>query len=144
MLLSVITCSISMMKGVLKLIFRRTKYLWISSRVVFIAAFSYALLGVFSDRNKFNFVVEIAIILHILGNIIILFAPKVRQTYFHSLLRYYTGAFSIFFCAVIAYLILTLSGFEDYFMLTVPLWMLMFGLYDLTNAKQQITPTNKA
>ena len=118
----------------LKKIFKSTYYFWIVSRVLLIILFSTTIQVLTTkDMDKGNIIVLVIISFYILS-MIFTFIQEIRKKIVSKILISYNSIFSVFFGLISIIASIQILGFkETLIVLFLPLWWILFGIWEWQN-----------
>lgn len=131
------------MINLVETIFRKTKYFWIITRLIFIVVYFYTALNQisFNDYSKLA-VCSFFLILVILMSLITILEFLRKKTF--SGIKIFVGIINILFGILLTYLILFIvkNDGNNVFFLWLPLWFIFYGFWEFYVVK--IKPTNNS
>lgn len=119
---------------ILKTFLSKTYYFWFISRIFLIIAFSFTVVSQFELRSKSKLLVNTILAFHILC-MLYLFIVEIFKKKPLFFARQFAGIISILFGFLLIYMILFLGennyGIKSIGFLTVPFWMMFYGLWEI-------------
>lgn len=122
------------------LLFKRSKFIWIFSRLILILLFLSVIIGGFNNRKLSDLFVTSLVTLYVFSLIFILFFDFLKKQ-IHFSVRLFAGIFSVFYALVLSYLLLTIQN-DNFGMIAkvgfqiIPLWIILYGIYEILKAKE--------
>jgi hypothetical protein len=113
--------------------FRKTHYFWIVSRVILLLLFLFVLVDQKIETGVGFAIITTVVVLFVISIIsLIIFGLTKKEA--PKLLKLFAGGFSLFFGAVLLYLLLFTFNVEYvYLAFCIPLWLLLHGTWEITN-----------
>lgn len=121
-------------------LFKRSKFIWILSRLILIILFLSAIIGRFNNRKLSDLFVTSLVTLYVFSLIFIMFFDFLKKQ-IHFSVRLFAGIFSVFYALVLSYLLLTIQN-DNFGMIAevgfqiLPLWIILYGIYEILKAKE--------
>lgn len=121
---------------------KRTKFIWVTSRVLLIFLFLSALLSQINNHELSDLIVNGLLALYI-GSLVLISIFGLQKRKIHFGIRLFVGIFTIFTGLTISFLVLIVSqvnygvpakiGFQ-----IIPLWISLYGVYELLKAYEAL------
>jgi len=124
------------------LLFKRSKFIWIFSRLILILLFLSAIIGRFNNQKLSDLFVTSLVTLYVFSLIFMMFFDFLKKQ-IHFSVRLFAGIFSVFYALVLSYLLLTIQN-DNFGMIAevgfqiLPLWIILYGIYEILQAKESL------